>query len=331
MKIAIVKLSALGDIVHAMIVLEMIKKYNPKIQIDWIVEERFKQVLEYNPHINTVYSVNLKAIKKDKLTFFSEFKKIKTYANNEYDLVVDLQGLLKSAIISRILGKNVGFDKNSIREKIASSFYSKSFFVAYSENVIKRNIDLIAFALDIEIEKEYLLNKKPFLFFAEKDKKKTISYIDKKQKNIVSILGSSWPSKVYPKEKFVEIIQALEGNHLLVWGSDEEKEYAEYVARHSDAKILPMLNINELKAFLSMVDLVIGADSGPTHFAWALNRPSITIFGPTPSKRNVWETRINRVVDTGKDIDPFNLDKSDFSIKNIDSAKVIKLAKALLI
>ena len=77
MKVAIVKLSAMGDIVHAMVVLQMIKKYNPNIQIDWIVEERFKQVLEHNPHINTVYSVNLKAIKKDKITFFTEFKKIK--------------------------------------------------------------------------------------------------------------------------------------------------------------------------------------------------------------------------------------------------------------
>ena len=329
MKIAIVKLSALGDIVHAMVVLQFIKQAIPNSSIDWIIEERFANILEHNPNIDTIHCVNLKALKKDRFKFFTELKKLKKYAQNEYDIVIDMQGLLKSAIVSKILGPNVGFDKNSIREKIASLFYGKSFFVPYSENVILRNMNLISSSLNIDVEKNALSNKEVFLFFSEEDMHKTASYIRKNQKTIVHILGSSWDSKIYPKEKFTEIINALEGNHLLVWGNSEEEAYAGYISEHTRAQWLPAMDLNELKALISKADLVIGGDSGPTHFAWAMNRPSITIFGPTPSKRNVLETKINKVIDCGKEIDPLKLNKKDFCIHDIDPGKIVKLAKGL--
>jgi len=330
MKIAIVKLSALGDIVHAMVVLQFIKQTMPNCHIDWIVEERFASIFDHHPHIDSVLCVNLKSLKTDKLRFFTELKKLKKYANNSYDLVIDMQGLLKSAIVSKILGTNAGFDKNSIREKIASLFYEKTFFVPYVENVIIRNMDLVSLSLDIEINKDNLQNKEAFLFFKEEDAEKTGSFIKRDQKNIVHILGSSWESKIYPKEKFVDIIEGLDGNHLLVWGSEKEEAFAKYITEYSKATMLPKMNLNELKALISNADLVIGGDSGPTHFAWAMNRPSITIFGPTPSQRNILQTDINRVVDCGKNIDPLKLDKKDFCIRQIDSDKIVALAKELL-
>jgi len=330
MKIAIVKLSAMGDIVHAMVTLQFVKQYNSDIQIDWIVEEYFAGILEHNPHINAIHCVNLKALKKDKFKFFAELNKIKSYAKNSYDVVIDLQGLLKSSIVSKLLGPNVGFDKNSIREKIAASFYERSFSISYTENVIIRNLDLVSRSLDIEIKKDTLKDKDAFLFFTKEDEKKTALFIKSDQKTIVHILGSSWDSKIYPKEKFVEIINDLDENHLLVWGSKKEEEYANYISKQTSATILPKLDLNELKAVISKADLVIGADSGPTHFAWALNRPSITIFGPTPSKRNVLETEINKVIDCGKEIDPLNLNKKDFCIQHINPERIVKLAKELL-
>ena len=330
MKIAIVKLSALGDIVHAMIVLQFIKQVMPNSEIDWIVEEGFASVLEHNPHINEILCVNLKVLKTDKLQLFSELKKLKKYAKNSYDIVIDMQGLIKSSIASKILGSNVGFDKNSIRETIASILYKKSFFVAYDENVIYRNLKLVSLALNKPFEENFLKNKDSFLFFLKKDKEKIDPYLKKEQKTIIHILGSSWESKIYPKEKFVEIIDALDGNHLLVWGSDNEHNFAKYIAKNSNASIVPRLTLNELKALISFADLVIGADSGPTHFAWAMNRPSITIFGPTPSERNTLAGEINKVIDCGKVIDPLNLNKKDFCIQEIEAKKIITLAKELL-
>ena len=90
MRIAIVKLSALGDIVHAMVVLQFIKKFNHKITIDWIVEEKFKELLDYNPQINEVITVNLRRAnnKKSLFVFINELRKIQKL--NSYDLVIEL-------------------------------------------------------------------------------------------------------------------------------------------------------------------------------------------------------------------------------------------------
>ena len=111
MKIAIVKLSALGDIVHAMVALQFIKAHFPEIQIDWIVEERFAEVLENNPDINHILTVNLKSLKTNKAGIFQQIKNVRKYALNNYDLVIDAQGLIKSAIIAKLLGKHIaGFD-----------------------------------------------------------------------------------------------------------------------------------------------------------------------------------------------------------------------------
>lgn len=330
MKIAIVKLSALGDIVHAMVVLQFIKKYLPHSHIAWIVEERFATLLAHNPDIDSVHTVNLKALKKNKKQFFTELKKVKLYAQNHYDIVIDMQGLVKSAVVSRLLGKSVGFDTYSIREKTAAWFYTKSFSVPYEKNVILRNVDLAAQALEMPVGREEINQKVSFLFFAPSDAHSVAPYIVEHQHNIVYIVGSSWQSKVYPKEKFVQIIEGLQGNHLLVWGNEEEKGYAEYIAKHTKAKVVFQMDLNQLKALISKADLVIGGDSGPTHFAWALNRPSITLFGPTPSTRNVLETPINKVLDCGKTINPFKLDRDDNCIRDIEAQKVIVLAKELL-
>ncbi|RRS31259.1 MAG: lipopolysaccharide heptosyltransferase [Epsilonproteobacteria bacterium (ex Lamellibrachia satsuma)] len=330
MKIAIVKLSALGDIVHAMVVLQYIKQSLPDSHIDWIVEEHFAGVLEHNPHIDNILAVNLKALKKDRLKFFSEWKKVRQYAKKDYDIVIDLQGLLKSAFVSRLLGVSAGFDKDSIRERAASFLYHHSFYIPYEENVVVRNIALVSSALNIAIDPKTVSEKEPFLFFQEKEREAMASFIKKGEKNILYVLGSSWISKVYPKEKFIEIINGLEGNHLLLWGSTQEYEYAKYIAEHTKATVMPKLDLNDLKALVSQVDLVIGGDSGPTHFAWAMNRPSIMIFGPTPSERNTMQTEINRVINSGKKIDPLKLDKTDMCIRKIDPEEIIHLAKELL-
>ena len=330
MRIAIVKLSAMGDIVHAMAALQFIKQALPDTHVDWVVEESFADVLKNNLHIDRILPVNLKALKKDKSKLLSEIKRIRFYADNKYDMVIDAQGLIKSAIVARMLGSSRGFDRNSTREKAASWLYKQSFSIPYEENVIYRNVKLISDALGIDFDKNKLHDKKPFLFFAEKERRKTIPYLTKSQKNIIYILGSSWESKVYPKEKFIEVIRLLGENSLLVWGDGEEYKSARDISKNSKASILPRLTLGELKALISNADLVIGGDSGPTHFAWAMNRPSITLFGPTPGERNTLEGEYTRVICSPSEVDPLRLDREDFSISEIDPEEIVKVAKELL-
>ena len=155
-KICIVKLSAMGDIVHAMVALQFIKKELPTCQIDWIVEDGFKAVLENSPHIDNILPVNLKSIKKNKGEIFNQLKLLNSYSKNNYDIVIDAQGLLKSAIVSKIIGAPIisGFDKNSIREGIASIFYNKTISIPYDANTIDRNATVICKPLGIKAPKD---------------------------------------------------------------------------------------------------------------------------------------------------------------------------------
>lgn len=329
-KIAIVKLSAMGDIIHSMIALQFIKKQYPHLIIDWFVEESFSAVLETNPHISSVYTINLKSLKKDKKNFFAELKKIKNYSKNSYDLIIDAQGLIKSSLVSKLLGKNIaGFDKDSIREKMASLLYKKKVNIPYSSNAILRNAKVLSNPLDFDINHEDILSKKPFLYFKNEDK--TIyEYLSEDKKNIIFVIGASWDSKMYPKDKFIKVIEGLNQNSLIVWGNEKERDIASYIEKNSNAKMMPKIDLNTLKALISKADLLIGNDTGPTHMAWALNIPSITLFGNTPAYRNTYETKINRVLKSNAKVNPLKLDRDDFSIKDIEENEILSLSKELL-
>ena len=181
MKIAIVKLSALGDIVHAMVVLQFIKKYNQALEVDWVVEEAYLDLLKAHPDINNIITVNIKKVKKHKSLYllYKELKKLRSFG--PYDLVIDMQSLIKSAIISRLMPSKLtlGFDSSSSRESLASFFYNKTFKLPYDKNVIERNFKLISFALDLSVNLEELNYKLPFLYSEKKDLNLSLSSFKK--------------------------------------------------------------------------------------------------------------------------------------------------------
>ena len=330
MRIAIVKLSALGDIVHAMVALQFIRQQHPDIEIHWIVEERFAGILQHNPDISQVHTVKLKALKTTKLAVFQELKKIRCYANSNYDLVIDAQGLIKSAITARILGKKVaGFDKSSIREQAASWFYDEKVVCAYDRNTIDRNAIVLSKPLGFNISSDQILNKKPFLYF-DNYNPELDGYFQSNCNTIVFVIGSTWESRNYPVEKFVNIARIFSADCLTIWGNNQEKAKAEWMSKQcANIKVLPKLDLNDLKAVIAKTDLVIGNDTGPTHIAWGLNKPSITIFGPTPISR-VYQTEINKIIKSSSTVNPYKLNKLDFSIRDIDEQEIIKMAKPLL-
>jgi heptosyltransferase I len=331
MRIAIVKLSALGDIVHAMVVLQFIKRFDSSISIDWIVDERFKELLNLNPHLNEVYTVNLKNAKKKKsiLALFHELNKLRKL--DSYDLVIDLQGLIKSAIISRLIPskKTIGFDKFSTRESLAAILYNKSFSYSYDKNVIQRNISLVGFALGFLITSEELQNKVPFLFYSSEEN------IDLKlsnsKQNILLISGASNQSKLYPAAKLAKLSTLVDANFYVSWGNKEERMIAQNIKSFSKSvTIFDKKSLDGLMCLISKFDLVIGADTGPTHIAWALNIPSITLFGSTPGYRNTLITNFNKIIETDSMVDPLKINHSDYSIKDISPKEIANLSKDIL-
>jgi len=324
MKIAIVKLSALGDIVHAMVVLQFIKKYNQAIEIDWVVEEGYKELLEFNPDINKVHIVNLKKAKKKKsiLLLLNELKKLRNLG--PYDLIIDMQGLIKSAIVSSLITSKVtiGFDKSSTRERIASIFYNKTFNYGYDKNIIERNIALVGFSLGLKISKKNIENKVPYLFPGQKYINTELSST---KKNILLVPGASLASKRYPVTKFAELTNLIDANYLVIWGNEEEKDLANKIKILApNINICEKLSIANLILLVTKVDLIIGPDTGPTHMAWALNTPSITLFGSTPGHRNSYASKINQVLESKSKVNPFKIDKNDNTISDISLNKILK-------
>ena len=325
MKIAIVKLSSLGDIVHSMVILQFIKKHYPESVIDWVVDKRFKGIVENNPHINQIHTVNLTEIKRNKSlkSLLIELSKIKKFG--EYDVVIDLQGLIKSSIVSKFIGsrKIVGFDKQSIRERLASIFYNKKFAIDNDMNTIQRYVVLISEALKIKITKDDITNKESYLFSKS-------NFFISQTPYIVFVVGSTWESRNYPKEKYVQVANAIKKDCLVVWGNEQEKEKAEWMSSESNyVQAMPKLSLDDLKYVIGHASLLIGNDTGPSHMSWALNVPSIVLFGPTPVERS-FETPVNKVLKSSSKINHLKLNKKDFSIKEISVNDIVKIANDLL-
>ena len=123
----------------------------------------------------------------------------------------------------------------------------------------------------------------------------------------------------------------LDANYLVIWGNQEEKLLADKIKLLSPKiNVCEKLSIKDLIFLISKVDLIIGSDTGPTHMAWALDKPSITIFGSTPGYRNTYVTKINRTIESKSEVNPYKINKDDNSIKEINIREVFLVAQDLL-
>ncbi len=301
-----------------------IKERFANAQIEWFVDERFGAILEHSPYIDKLHPIALKRTLTtfNPLKIFKLFKSLRAY---EYDIVIDMQGLIKSALITQMLKapKKVGFDCASARESLSAFFYSQKVSIAYNEPVLKRNFTLLSHALNLpKTEISEGLRSRSKVFSYQDSPKIDALNLNKNKPKILFVLETSKINKTYPIERFKELALALENFQIcLLWHADEDKANALYGAlkNQRDVLLLPKLTLNEVKALLFKMDLIIGGDTGITHLAWALQKPSITLYGNTPMERFKLESPIN-VSLTGNS--NANYHKKDFSIQNIEPKKI---------
>lgn len=323
-KICIVRLSAMGDIIHSMVVLPYIKKYLPDASIDWVCEKSLAPLLEHNTQINTVHTVELKMLKKSRS--FAHLKETISALKQlpKYDIVVDMQGLLKSAFVSRIISnKTCGLSFTSAREGMAACLYRKRVVLDYSMNTITKNIALVSNALNIPFDEHFLQKPDPFIVSVK-------SRLDTYTPYTLLVVGSTWASRNYPLENWIQYIQQHNTSFIVSWGNEEEFAFATALSTQCDnATVAPKTTLSTLIDLVSNSQMVIGNDTGPTHLAWAMGIPSITLFGPTPTSR-VYETPINKTLASNSYVNPKKLNKQDFSIQEIAPKSIIKLSKEIL-
>ena len=315
---------------------QFIRKHIANAHISWFCDARFEQIARLLAGVDEVVALPLKDKK-----FLKSFG-ILRQKQGQFDIIIDLQGLLKSALVSRILGKNIfGFDRFSAKEGLASIFYTHKYSCNYDKNIILRNLELCAFALNFSFDEKEILAKEPCFLKNSKipnenskipsENSKIPSKNSKiPNKKILIAPFASESSKCYAH--FASVIKGAKefAQCFLVAGSEPEREKAAKLAS-SGATLLAPLDLAQILEFMDTCDLIIGNDSGITHLAWAQNYATITLFGNRSGARNAFATPKNLIIQaTPKhEIDAFHIDKSDFCINDINPAQIIAKAKGL--
>ena len=316
--------------------IQFIRKHIANAHISWFCDARFEQIARLLAGVDEVVALPLKDKK-----FLKTFG-ILRQKQGQFDIIIDLQGLLKSALVSRSLGKNIfGFDRFSAKEGLASIFYTHKYSCNYDKNIILRNLELCGFALNFSFDEKEILAKEPCFLKKSRipDKNSRIpsdeSRIPDKNsripnRKILIAPFASENSKCYAH--FASVIKGAKefAQCFLVAGSEPEREKATKLAS-SGATLLAPLDLAQILEFMDTCDLIIGNDSGITHLAWAQNYATITLFGNRSGARNAFATPKNLIIQaTPKhEIDAFHIDKSDFCINDIDPAQIIAKAKGI--
>lgn len=331
MNIALVRLTSLGDIILAMASLQVIRRALPECRITWVADRRFAPILDHQPDIHQVVSIDLKGLKNPRnlpTSLPAEYRALT--AHGPFDAVIDLHGMIKSAVIAAILGgKRYGFSRNMRKESLAGLFYDQTFPVALDQPAACRYTTLAARCLGLEFQQSALAPPQPYLFWGAEDGAITDGYFSRERRTIIFVPETSAAYKNYPPERFAQLANLLRENILICHGNRQELATATRIAEQSPhVRVLPLLTLNQLKAAVGRSDLVIGGDTGPTHIAWACGVPSITLFGATPVC--ICPTERNRVIATPSTINLRKPDPRDDSVSRIPADEIARLAHELL-
>lgn len=283
MKVLIIKTSSLGDLVHTLPALTDAKNNIPEISFDWVAEEAFAEIPGWHLAVVKVIPIALRRWHKTWIRSLvsgeiSQF--LKTLRQKKYDLIIDAQGLIKSAVIARLANGTIsGYAKNSIRDPRASFFYHNKYTVANNQHAITRIRQLFAHALKYDMPTTppvYGINEKIF------------PTPNHGKKYLVFCHGTSNEKKCWQEQKWIELAKIAVADGFIVylpWGNRLELERAQRIsANHSQVRVLSQLNLTAMAALISNASGVVAPDTGFAHVAVVFDLPTILLYGPTDPK-----------------------------------------------
>jgi lipopolysaccharide heptosyltransferase I len=295
MKILVIKPSSLGDVIHALPFLKAVKDSFPDSQIDWVISKNVKGILEGNPLIHELITLNKdswKSIRNIPQTVSELSTLNRRLKSKQYDIVVDLQGLLRSGLIaySAPSALKVGFA--DAREG-SSYFYDRKVSVRGRIHAVDKCI-AAADAIGAKTEKaRFPLHVDP------ESKKKIRKLLGNIKAYIVIVPSARWVTKRWPAEHFAELISRIP-LPCVISGSRSDREISQnIISSLHDKKAIDLCgrtDLKELTALIAGAKAVVTNDSGPMHIAAAFEKPTIALFGPTdPVKTGPygWQTNNN--------------------------------------
>jgi len=284
MRLLIVKTSSLGDVIHNLPVIADIRSHFPEVQIDWLVEENFADIPRLHPGVNNVITVAARRWRKQlfsKSTWAEIAACRRTLRSSNYSLVLDTQGLLKSAIFASFADSMThGQDRQSAREPLAALFYRYQHAIPRGTHAVFRNRQLAAAALGYPMP-----DTAPGYGLHAGMQQAGQQPFNSANPYVIGLHGTSRDAKLWPVECWVAL-----GNHLtsrqisliLPWGNDAEYQRAQAIAASVPlAMVLPKLGIKELSSIFAGALAAVGVDTGLAHLAVALRLPTIAIYTDT--------------------------------------------------
>ncbi len=296
----IVRLSAMGDVIHTLPAAQALRDAFPNAMIGWLIEERWAELLcapgsrrrgprsAQRPLADWVHTVNLTGWRKS-LSTISTLQQIAKTWNDvraaRYDAAVDLQGAIRSAVLARCSGAGVIYGAAEPRESPASLWYTRP-VIARGTHVIQQNLSVVEAIAQKKIDVPSV--QFPRCIEAEQRIDQQLGEAGIREFAIATP-GAGWGAKRWPAERFGQVAKALASDGLrtiLNCGPDEEP-LAAAAQSASDGAAIPMkCSITELIALTRRARLFLGGDTGPLHLAAALRVPVVAIFGPTDPARN---------------------------------------------
>lgn len=282
MRILLVKTSSLGDVIHNLPVASDIARCFPGAVVDWCVEAPFAPLPRLHPAVSNIFPVSLRRWRKhllDRGTWreIGDFRRqIKVH---DYDLILDTQGLVKSAILARTArGPRHGYDANSAREPLASRFYDVRHPVSRAAHAVSRNRQLAAQALAYD-------DKLPALPLDYGIAPGQPDFPGPPESFAILLTATSRDDKLWPETHWVDLGRRLSERGILTLlpsGSAIEEARARRIAASiPGATALPRLDLQALAAILGQARLVVGVDTGLTHLAAALGLPVCALYTAT--------------------------------------------------
>jgi len=292
MKLLIVKLSAFGDIIHALPALDDLLAKPEVSEIHWLVDARYYFVTELLPKAVTVHAVALKS----EHPIASAWHAIRQLRHVGFDAVLDMQGLIKSAALARLAGSPVyGMDKAQMREAAGSLLVRPVAFHAEERHVVQMYRRVAAAPFTGAARPESPIPYAPPRIDLAATRIAPASGILNQfglvgDRYVVLHSAGGWETKHLPEQSWLAIARALSDlgqRAIFSWGNDSERQQAENLARQCNGFALPeRLDMSKLCALLQDARAVVGADTGLLHLAAALATPTITFWGPSASWRS---------------------------------------------
>ena len=299
-RIVIVRLSAMGDVIHTLPAAQALRDAFPDAMIGWLIEERWAELLcapgtprrgprsVERPLADWVHIVKLRAWGKSLFALPTIEKIARTWndvRSARYDIAVDLQGAIRSAVLAKWSGARVVYGAAQPRESAASLWYTRQ-VVARGTHVVEQNLSLA----EAVISKHVPAPRVDLPHHPESERQ-----LDQRLKEAgvqeLAILnpGAGWGAKRWPAERYGQVAKALchDGVRSIVnYGPGEEKLALAVEAASQGAAVAMKTSISELIALTRQAKLFVGGDTGPLHMAAVLKIPVVAIFGPTDPARN---------------------------------------------